>query len=103
VYKTAKQIDPDLNVIVITGYPDSEILDRILQISPVTVLKKPLKVEQLNLSCTTAKAGELNNKVRSFWWACNVTSKQCRSTTGSCHLQLNRRILERFLHLNRRV
>jgi excisionase family DNA binding protein len=48
VYRTAKQIDPDLNVIVITGYPDSEVLDRILQISPVTVLKKPLKVEQLN-------------------------------------------------------
>jgi excisionase family DNA binding protein len=48
VYKTAKQIDPDLNVIVITGYPESEILDRILQIGPVTVLKKPLKVEQLN-------------------------------------------------------
>ena len=48
VYKTAKQIDPDLNVIVITGYPDSEVLDRILQISPVTVLKKPLKIEQLN-------------------------------------------------------
>jgi len=48
VYKTAKQIDLDLNVIVITGYPDSEILDRILQVSPVTVLKKPLKVEQLN-------------------------------------------------------
>jgi DNA-binding NtrC family response regulator len=48
VYKTAKHIDPDLNVIVITGYPDSEVLDRILQISPVTVLKKPLKIEQLN-------------------------------------------------------
>ena len=48
VYKTAKQIDPELNVIVITGYPDSEVLDRILQISPVTVLKKPLKIEQLN-------------------------------------------------------
>jgi DNA-binding NtrC family response regulator len=47
VYKTAKQIDPDLNVIVITGYPDSEILDRILQVCPVTVLKKPLKIEQL--------------------------------------------------------
>ena len=47
VYKTAKQVDPDLNVIVITGYPDSEILDRILQVSPVTVLKKPLKIEQL--------------------------------------------------------
>ena len=48
VYKTAKQIDPDLNVVVITGYPDSDMLDRILQISPVTVLKKPLKIEQLN-------------------------------------------------------
>jgi CheY-like chemotaxis protein len=48
VYRTAKQIDPDLNVIVITGYPDSEVLDRILQVSPVTVLKKPLKLEQLN-------------------------------------------------------
>jgi excisionase family DNA binding protein len=48
VYRAAKSIDPDLNVIVITGYPDSEILDRILQISPVTVLKKPLKIEQLN-------------------------------------------------------
>jgi excisionase family DNA binding protein len=47
VFKTAKQIDPGLNVIVITGYPDSKVLDRILQISPVTVLKKPLKIEQL--------------------------------------------------------
>ena len=34
--------------VVITGYPDSEMLDRILQISPVTVLKKPLQIEQLN-------------------------------------------------------
>jgi CheY-like chemotaxis protein len=48
VYKTVKRIDSDLNVIVITGYPESEILDRILQIGPVTVLKKPLKVKQLN-------------------------------------------------------
>jgi excisionase family DNA binding protein len=47
VFQTAKQIDPELNVVVITGYPDSEILDRILQVSPVTVLKKPLKIEQL--------------------------------------------------------
>jgi hypothetical protein len=52
MYKTAKQSDPDLNVIVITGYPDSDILDQILhgsvsntlkyRSSPVTVLKKPL-------------------------------------------------------------
>ena len=48
VYRTAKQIDPDLNIIVITGYPHSEVVERILQITPVTVLKKPLKIEQLN-------------------------------------------------------
>jgi len=48
VLKTAKHIDPDLNVIVVTGYPHSQILDRILQVSQVTFLKKPLKIEQLN-------------------------------------------------------
>lgn len=48
MYKIAKQIDPDLKVIVVTGYPDSAMLDRILQISPVTVLKKPLKIEQVH-------------------------------------------------------
>jgi len=47
VFKKAKDIDPDLNVIVITGYPDCEVLDRILQIGPVTVLQKPLKSAQL--------------------------------------------------------
>jgi CheY-like chemotaxis protein len=47
LYITARQIDPELNVIVITAYPDSGILDRILQVGPVTVLKRPLKVEQL--------------------------------------------------------
>jgi excisionase family DNA binding protein len=68
VFATAKLIDPDLNVIVITGYPDSEILNRILQVSPVTVLKKPLKIEQLNqtvkiLGHKTSMAGKLNQEV----------------------------------------
>ena len=47
VYDVAKEVDPDLPIVVITGYPDSEMLDRILTKCPVTVLKKPLKVEQL--------------------------------------------------------
>jgi len=80
VYKTAKQIDPDLNIIVITGYPDSEILDRILQVSPVTVLKKPLKIEQLN---QTVKILGLNgpswraesDKICNLWRGCNVAFK----------------------------
>ena len=32
---------------MITGYPDSEMLNRILAKGPITVLKKPLKAEQL--------------------------------------------------------
>ncbi len=47
VYDTAKEIDPRLPVVIITGYPDSEMLNRILAKGPVMVLKKPLKVEQL--------------------------------------------------------
>jgi len=47
LYKTAKRIDPDLNVIALTGLADNDMLAKILQISPVTVLKKPVKVEQL--------------------------------------------------------
>ena len=71
VFETAKRIDADLNVIVITGYPDSDILDRILQVCPVTVLKKPLKIEQLyqtvKISGTAAQGGDhLSNKGRGF-------------------------------------
>ena len=47
VYDVAKEVDPDLPIVVITGYPDSEMLDRILAKGPVTVIKKPLKIEQL--------------------------------------------------------
>jgi excisionase family DNA binding protein len=48
IYLHAKGIDPDLPIIIITGYPDSQMLDNILRTGPVTVLKKPLQVEQLN-------------------------------------------------------
>lgn len=47
VYAFAKERYPDLPIVIITGYPDSELLDAILKHGPVTVLKKPLKVEQL--------------------------------------------------------
>jgi len=47
VYDLAKDLQPDCPIIIITGYPDSAMLDRILSKGPVTVLKKPLKVEQL--------------------------------------------------------
>jgi DNA-binding NtrC family response regulator len=48
VYDAAKEIDPELPIIIITDYPDSEMLDRILKKGPITVLKKPLQVDQLH-------------------------------------------------------
>lgn len=47
VYDVVKAKQPECPIIVITGYPDSEMLDRILAKGPITVLKKPLKVDQL--------------------------------------------------------
>lgn len=47
VYAQAKKIDPTLPVVIITGFPDSQMLDNILKHGPVTVLKKPLEVEKL--------------------------------------------------------
>jgi len=47
VYEAAKEEQPNCPIVIITGYPDSEMLDRILAKGPVTVLKKPLKAEQL--------------------------------------------------------
>ena len=47
VYDAIKKGQPGCPVVIITGYPDSAMLDRILAKGPITVLKKPLKVEQL--------------------------------------------------------
>lgn len=47
VYKQAKELQPELPIVIITGYPDSHMLDNILKHGPVTVLKKPLEVETL--------------------------------------------------------
>jgi len=47
IYKEAKDIQPNMPIVIITGYPDSQMLDNIFKLGPVTVLKKPLKVEAL--------------------------------------------------------
>jgi DNA-binding response OmpR family regulator len=48
IYSEAKEIAPDLPIVIVTGYPDSDMLDNILKHGPVTVLKKPLKIEQVS-------------------------------------------------------
>jgi excisionase family DNA binding protein len=48
VYLQLKAMHPDLPIMIITGYPDSELLSRILVTGPVTVIQKPLEFEVLN-------------------------------------------------------
>ena len=48
LYARLKQMHPDLPIVIITGYPDSEILSKILSSGPVTVIKKPIEFDQLN-------------------------------------------------------
>jgi excisionase family DNA binding protein len=47
VYDMAKVEQPNCPIVIITGYADSAMLDRILAKGPIMVLKKPLKMEQL--------------------------------------------------------
>ena len=47
VYDAARKEQADCQIVIITGYPDSEMLDRILAKGPITVLKKPLDAAQL--------------------------------------------------------
>jgi len=47
IYAFAKEKYPDVPIVIVTGYPDGEMMNNILKHGPVTVLKKPLKVEDL--------------------------------------------------------
>ncbi len=47
IYAVAKEKYPDLPIVIVTGYPDSDMMNNILKFGPVTMLKKPLKVEDL--------------------------------------------------------
>lgn len=48
LYAKIKAEQPDLPIVIITGYPDSEILTKILDSGPVTVIQKPIEYEMLN-------------------------------------------------------
>ena len=45
-----KSSHPDLPIAIVTGFPDSEILSRILSHGPVMVIKKPLELSQLQIA-----------------------------------------------------
>lgn len=50
IYRIAKEHQPEMPIVIITGYPDSEMLNNILRHGAVMVLKKPLAIETLEQS-----------------------------------------------------
>jgi len=42
VFSALKKLEPDLPVVVATGYPDSSMLEKILSFGPTLVIRKPL-------------------------------------------------------------
>jgi excisionase family DNA binding protein len=57
VYLRLKDLHPDLPIVIITGYPSSSMLNKILQCGPVTVIKKPIDFEQLNRTLKQFEVG----------------------------------------------
>jgi excisionase family DNA binding protein len=47
VLKEIKKAKSDLPVVIITGYPDSEIMNQALDLGPISVLKKPFNRDQI--------------------------------------------------------
>jgi excisionase family DNA binding protein len=47
IYEKVVEMQPSLHVVIITGLADGQIFDKILTLGPVTVLRKPLKVDQV--------------------------------------------------------
>ncbi len=41
LFRRIKAAKPDLPVIILTGYPDSDLMDEALQCGPIAVIKKP--------------------------------------------------------------
>lgn len=62
IYAEAKQKYPDLPIVIITGYPDSDMMNNMLKHGPVTILKKPLRVEDLEETLRHLGRGQQSSK-----------------------------------------
>jgi len=46
-FRAIRQVDADVYVVVITGYPDSDLMWEALEIGPFAVMKKPISPDEL--------------------------------------------------------
>ena len=46
-FRGIRKVDPDVPVVIITAYPDSNLMAQALQVGPFAVMKKPLTLSEL--------------------------------------------------------
>ena len=46
-FRQIRRTQPDLPVVIITAYPDSDLMARAMEIGPFTILQKPVDIHQL--------------------------------------------------------
>jgi len=47
VFKRIRQIDSDAKVVIVTGYPDSDVMKRAMEYGPFLVIKKPFTISDI--------------------------------------------------------
>jgi excisionase family DNA binding protein len=47
LFKRVREIDKDVPVVIVTGYPDSEVMARAIEHGPFLVIKKPFVVDDI--------------------------------------------------------
>ena len=57
VFKHVREIDKDVPVVIVTGYPDSEIMVKALEYGPFSVIKKPFTTNDILFTVNTITRG----------------------------------------------
>ena len=52
LFREIRRHDPDVDVVIITGYPDSALMAEALEIGPFAVMKKPFTLDDLRAVLT---------------------------------------------------
>ena len=47
-FREIRKLAPDVEVVIVTGYPDSSIMSEALQVGPFAVMRKPFTLDQLD-------------------------------------------------------
>lgn len=56
-FREIRRLEPDAYVVIVTGYPDSDLMAEALQIGPFGVMRKPVTLQELRVVLSHALGG----------------------------------------------